>query len=69
MRDRDDRKPAPRGIGDDFRRAVQELRPSAKDPVFKAADLNTALDSSSGSDSTAENRVTSLDDIQLTVGQ
>ena len=67
--DSDDRKPALCGIGNDFRRAVQEPRPSAKDSVFKAADLNTALDSSSGGDSAIENRVTSLDDIQLAVGQ
>src|SRR5918994_3046664 len=65
----DDRKPASCWIGYNFRRAVQEPRPSAKNPVFKAAHLNIALDPSSPSDSAVENRVTSLDDIQLSVGQ
>src|ERR671910_2050669 len=39
LRNSDDRKPAPSGIGHNFRRAIQEPRPSAKDPVFKAAHL------------------------------
>src|SRR5688572_26388459 len=67
--DSDDRESACCGIGHDFRRAIQEPRPSAKDPVFEAAHLNAALDSSSPSDTAVENRVPSLDDIQLSVGQ
>src|SRR5688572_19981514 len=68
-RNSDDCKPAFCRVGPDFRRVIQETRPSTKDPVFKAAHLNTALNPSSLSDPPVEYRVTSLDDIQFPIGQ